>query len=241
MTDALDAAGALVRRGGSGALVVALDGPDRWRRSLVDERGGPLAGSISEALLEAASPHIGAMVAAEESGVIDVEGGRLYVETLTPPPRLLLFGAGPIGEALCSMAARAGFTVEVADPRSSFAVPERFPDAASVRCAWPEDALAAAVLGERTYVVSLLHEARFESELFPAVLGSPVRYVGALGSARTHAARVARLRDRGFDAAVVARIHGPVGLRIGAVTPEEIAVAILAEMIQARRGVRGST
>jgi xanthine dehydrogenase accessory factor len=235
VTDALVAGGDLVRRGEVGALVLALDGPMRWNRALVDARGRIAAGhGVGVTPAELSSPVV-SMMAKGESGVIEVGGVRLYVESLVPSPRLLLFGGGSVAEALCPMAALAGFVVEVSDPRSAFAAPQRFPDAGAVRCAWPEDVLSDTVLDERTYVVSLLHEARFEEALFPAVLDSPARYVGALGSRRTHAARVERLRGRGFDEEAIGRIHGPIGLDIGAVTPEEIAVSIIAEIVRIRR------
>jgi xanthine dehydrogenase accessory factor len=234
VSGALAAGAELARTGGTGALVMALDGPMQWQRTLVDAAGDILEGAAFD--LEGVKPGVVAMVASGEPGVVEGGGSRFYVEPIVPGPRLLLFGAGDIAEALCAMAARAGWAVDVADPRSALARPDRFPDANRVRTAWPEDALGDITIGDRDYVVSLLHEARFEEALFPVVLRSEARYVGALGSRRTHAARVARLREQGFDEPTIGRIRGPVGLAIGAVTPAEIAVAILAEMIQVRRG-----
>jgi xanthine dehydrogenase accessory factor len=233
VSDPLAAGAELEHNGGSGALVMALDGPERWQRSVVDAAGQPLGGADID--LQGVMPSVVAMIAADEAGVVEAAGRRYYVEPIVPDPRLLLFGAGDIAEALCAMAAVTGWSVEVVDPRASLANPDRFPDAARVLAAWPEDALEQISVSGRDYVVSLLHEARFEEALFPAVLRSNARYVGALGSTRTHAARVERLRDQGFDEAAIRRIHGPVGLRIGAVTPAEIAVAILAEMVETRR------
>ena len=175
------------------------------------------------------------MIEGARSGTVD----EVFVEVLAPDPRLLVFGAGPIAEALCSMAATAGFLVEVADPRPAFARKERFPDAAAVHCGWPADLVPLLAPDGASYAVSLLHEARFEDELLPELLRSDARYLGALGSRRTHAARCNRLREAGFSSEDVARIHGPVGLGIGASTPAEIAVSILAEVVAVRRGASG--
>lgn len=232
---ALVAARDLVIGGGSGALVTIVTGTDAGMRALTDRSGSVVASDGQAAVIEGHRSQIAAMIDAEDTGVIAAGDLRLFVEALVPDPRLLLFGAGPIGEALCELAVIAGFLVEVADPRPAFAVAERFPRAASVRCAWPEEVVASAEIDDRTYVVSLLHEARFEAALLPAVLRSPARYVGALGSRRTHAARVERLHAEGFTEEDTARIHGPVGLGIGAVTPAEIAVSIVAQMVEQRR------
>ena len=215
-----------------GALATAV--PD-GTRCLFDEGGSLLGGDLPPAVASAVAAAVPGLVERETSRVVDAGGTEVFVEVLVPPPRLLLFGAGPIGEAVCAAAALAEFVVEVGDPRPAFALPERFPAAAVVRCGWPEDLLAQQEVDPSTYVVSVLHEAKFEDELLPAVLRSPARYVGALGSRRTHAARLARLRERGFGDADLERIHAPVGLNIGAATPAEIAVAIVAEMIKERR------
>jgi len=122
----------------------------------------------------------------------------------------------------------------VCDPRPAFTLPERFPDADRVVVGWPGDVVDQVQLDSRTYVVSLTHDTRVEGPLLPVVLQSPARYVGAMGSRRTHAKRIERLAGEGWDAAALERIHGPVGLDIGAERPSEVAVSILAEMIQAR-------
>ena len=155
-------------------------------------------------------------------------------------PSLRIFGAGPIAEALCALAARAGFEVTVGDPRPAHAQPSRFPDAVTVACGWPDDLVAALPLDRRSFVVSLLHAERFEDVLLPLALQSEARYIGALGSRKTHADRIERLQAAGFDDAAVGRIHGPVGLSIGAVTPEEIAIAILAEIVQVGHQASGT-
>jgi len=224
VTDPLEAARELLASRRTGALLTSLtDGS----KALVDASGTVVAGVAASV-----PPDVVAMIEAGRSGTI----GDLFVEVLEPDPRLLIFGAGPTAEALCTLAATAGFVVEVADPRPAFAREDRFPAADAVRLGWPGDLVATMRPDGSSYAVSLLHEARFEDELLPALLGSEVRYIGALGSSRTHAARSERLAAGGFAADDVARIHGPVGLDIGATTPEEIAVSILAEIVAVRRG-----
>lgn len=230
-----------VAQGWTGALVVVLDGPARWAKFLVDESGAVVSGDAGGVPIASAAPALVAAIDTSATGVIEVGRHRWYVEVIAPDPRLLICGAGPIAEALCVMASRAGFRVDVVDPRAAFVSQERFPDAASVRRAWPDTILGEYPLDASTYVVSLLHEARLEQGLFPPLLRSRTRYIGALGSRRTHGARVEALKDLGFGPDEVARIRGPVGLDIGAVTPEEIAVAILAEMIAARRRPAGDS
>jgi len=216
-----------------GALATMMPDGDK---ALFDDEGRLVSGTLPPDLISAVGEAVAGFVDREVSGVVVVGESEVFVEALVPPPRLLLFGAGPIGEAVCAVAAIAGFTVEVGDPRPAFAAPERFPAAASVRCGWPDELLAGLAVDSATYVVSVLHEARFEDGLLPAVLRSPARHIGALGSRRTHRARVERLHDRGFTEEETARIRGPIGLAIGATTPEEIAVAIVGEMIAVRRG-----
>ena len=231
MTHPFDAARGLLEARRAGAVLTSLrDGS----KAVIDADGQVVAGSVGggEEVISAA---IG-MIESGRSGAVPSGSDEIFVEVLEPEPRLLIFGAGPIAEALCAMASLAGFTVEVGDPRPAFAREERFPQAAAVRLGWPGDLIAGMAPDQSTYAVSLLHEARFEDDLLPALLRSEARYVGALGSKRTHAARSRRLERAGFGAADVARIHGPVGLDIGAATPAEIAVAILGELISARRG-----
>lgn len=235
MTDPLSAAAALAESDGSGALLTLLSGDLVGVRALVDRDARLVSGEIPEGLLEVARAEVMAAIETERTGTIDVGGFEVFVDVITPPPVLRIFGGGPIAEALSRIAAPTGFRVVVGDPRLEQARPERFPDAYAVHHGWPDDLIDAHPLDHRTFVVSLLHEHRFEETLLPIVLRSDVRYVGALGSRKTHAARVAHLEAEGFTAGEIARIHGPVGLSIGARTPEEIAVSILAEVVQVRR------
>lgn len=237
MVNALEEARRMAAAGRTGALVTVLSGPRRWERFVVDGAGEPL--DDSEPLGEGAGADLAAVIEREATGVLQVGGEELFVEVIGPPPTLVICGAGPIAEALTAMASLVGFAVDVVDPRGAFVRSERFPAARSVQRGWPDRTIASESLDGRTYVVSLLHEPRFETHLLPMLLRSPVRYIGALGSRRTHAARLERLRTDGFRDGDLERIRGPVGLDIGAETPEEIAVSILAEMVAERRGADG--
>jgi xanthine dehydrogenase accessory factor len=238
VTDPLEAARTLIVERRSGALITGLA---HGGRALIDESGVVIAGHLDASLLEQIRPEALALVRGEQSGTVAAVDEEFFVEVITPQPRLLIFGAGPIAEALCAMATLAGFSVLIGDPRPAFANTARFSSAAAVMVGWPEQLVAEMVPDRSSYAVSLLHEARFEDALLPALLESPAKYIGALGSRGTHAARVERLRTGGFSEDDMARIHGPVGLDIGAVSPEEIAVAILAEMVSVRRGGTDST
>ena len=236
VTDPFEAARALVVRRQSGALITGLA---RGGRALIDESGVVIAGHLDAPLLDQIRPEVLSLVRREQSGTVAAVDEEFFVEVVTPQPRLLIFGAGPTAEAVCAMATLAGFSVLIGDPRPAFANAARFSSAATVMVGWPEQLVAEMAPDRSSYAVSLLHEARFEDELLPALLESPAKYIGALGSRGTHAARVERLRTAGFSEGDIARIHGPVGLDIGAVSPEEIAVAILAEIVSVRRVAGG--
>ena len=158
-------------------------------------------------------------------------------ELIAPEPRLFIVGASPIATALADLAARTGFRVWVVDPRRNFARAELFPAETTLLHRWPEEGLAEAGLDEHGYVAVLAHDAKLDVPALAAALRAKCKYVGLLGSAGTQADRRNALRAAGFAAADVDRIRGPIGLKsIGALEPTEIAVAILAELVMARRG-----
>jgi xanthine dehydrogenase accessory factor len=162
--------------------------------------------------------------------------GKVFVGIHNPPLRLVIVGAVHIAQALVPMARIAGYDATVVDPRGAFGSEARFPDIRLVD-EWPDEALAQIGLDTRTAVVLLTHDPKLDDPALHLALKSRCFYIGALGSTRTHAKRVARLEEAGFDAGAIARIHGPVGLDIGAASPPEIAVSILAEMTRVlRRG-----
>jgi xanthine dehydrogenase accessory factor len=171
---------------------------------------------------------------ADISGEIEIEGRIWFLEVHNPPLALVLVGAVHIAQPLAAMGRLAGYAVTVIDPRAAFATEARFPGVAL--CArWPEEALARTPLGSRSALVVLAHDPKIDDPALEAGLNSSAFYIGALGSKKTHAARLERLSARGFSPESLARIQGPVGLAIGAKSPAEIALSILAQMTQTLR------
>jgi xanthine dehydrogenase accessory factor len=174
-------------------------------------------------------------MARDHSGMVETPGGtELFVQVFAPPPRLVIVGAVHIAQALVPMAALAGYRTLIIDPRRAFAEDARFPSTA-LRRDWPDEAMIALKPDRRTAIVTLTHDPKLDDPALTEALKSPAFYIGALGSRKTHAARLARLHAAGFSEADTARIHGPVGLAIEAVSPAEIAVSILAQITQVRR------
>ena len=165
----------------------------------------------------------------DRSRLHEIGERRVFIEVQNPPKRLIIVGAVHIAQPLSRMASVAGYDVTVIDPRASFATDERFPGIA-LNPDWPDDAMRALDPDRRTAVVTLTHDPKLDDPGLEVALRSPAFYVGALGSRRTHAGRVERLTAAGFADDELARIHAPVGLDIGAVSPAEIAVAVLAEI-----------
>ncbi|MCX5516098.1 XdhC/CoxF family protein [Kaistia algarum] len=169
------------------------------------------------------------------SGLLAEPGqGEVFLTVHLPPPRLVMIGAVHISQALAPMARIAGFDITIIDPRTAFATEERFPDARPL-AEWPQDALETAPLDGFTALAALTHDPKIDDMPLAAALAAGCFYVGALGSRKTHAKRVDRLRGMGVSEEDVARIRAPIGLAIGAQSPAEIAVSILAETISALR------
>ena len=172
---------------------------------------------------------------AQRSGTTEIEGEPWFIQLHAPNLRLIVIGAVHVAQSLAPLARAIGMTVSVVDPRSGFATPERFPGV-ELLSLWPDEAMASLRPDAHTAVVTLSHEARLDDPALDAALRGPAFYIGALGSRRTQAARRGRLAELGHDATALARLHGPVGLAIGAVGPEEIALSITAEIVAVRRG-----
>jgi len=170
----------------------------------------------------------------DRSGPVEIDGRTWFLSVQNPPLDLVIIGAVHIAQPLAAMAAMTGYGVRVIDPRTAFATAERFPGITLVH-AWADEALAERPLGPRSAVVALTHDPKLDDPALTAALNSRCFYVGALGSKKTHAGRLARLKQAGFSDEQLARIRGPVGLNIGAKSPAEIAIAILAEMTQVLR------
>ncbi|MFE6286404.1 XdhC family protein [Streptomyces sp. NPDC057877] len=186
-----------------------------------------------------------ALLRSGESGLLryDAEGVHVFVRSLTPPPRMLLFGAGDFAAALTSIGRTLGYRVTVCDARQVFTTADRFPDADEVVVARPDDYLAeeaaAGRVDARSVIVSFSHDPKFDIPLLETALALDVEYVGALGSRRTHQRRSAALRRAGVTPGALARLSSPVGLDLGGRSPAETAVSIAAEIVAHRHGGRG--
>jgi xanthine dehydrogenase accessory factor len=171
-------------------------------------------------------------MASDRSGMLD--GTQIFVRVYAPSPRMVIVGAVHIAQFLAPMAKMAGFDVTVIDPREAFVRSGQLGDITAI-VAWPDEAMAEVQPDARTAVVTLTHDPKLDDPALNAALKSSAFYIGALGSKKTHAKRLQRLKGDGFDDAALARIHGPVGLDIDAVTPPEIAVSIIAQVVATLR------
>jgi xanthine dehydrogenase accessory factor len=170
---------------------------------------------------------------------LEADDGEIsvFIEVHPPRPQLVIVGAVHVAIPLVTFARELGFRTIVVDPRATFATSERFSNADSIIVEWPKDALRDVRLHEGTYVALLSHDLRIDLPAFEVVLRSPVRYIGALGSRKTHAKRVAALEENGFTREEIDRIHAPIGLDLGGRRAEEIAVAVMAEVVAVSHGI----
>lgn len=181
---------------------------------------------------------IAARFQSSKSGVEEAPGGEVFVHALVPPPRILVIGATHIGQVLSELVRITGFEAVVVDPRPAFAAEARF-GATRLMTEWPQDALPKLGLDAYTAVAALAHVGHIDDEALKLALRSECFYVGALGSRRTHAKRVERLLAAGLTDTEIGRIKSPIGLDLGASTPPEIALSVMAEILRALRGVKG--
>ncbi len=165
---------------------------------------------------------------------LSTPAGQVFVHVHNPPPRLFLVGAVHIAQPLAKMGQLSGYGVTIIDPRSGFAGGGRF-EGVDVTGEWPDEALIRLRPDARSAIVTLTHDPKLDDPALDTALRSAAFYVGALGSKKTHVARLERLRGKGFQDRELARIHGPVGLSIGAVSPAEIAISVMAQITQVRR------
>ena len=205
------------------AILITQIGGDEQRLVKAEAIGAdPLAEALESALRSG------------KSGLIEHAGASYFLTVQVPDVRLVMIGAVHISQALTPIAKIAGLNVEINDPRDAFATPERFPDA-PVLAEWPDEALDRAPLDRYTAIALLTHDPKIDDLALTRALNAECFYIGALGSRKTHARRVERMRAQGFGEAQLARIHAPIGLDIGAVSPAEIAVSIIGEIIDALR------
>ena len=188
-----------------------------------------LGRELPQALLE----RLQDALARDGAQAADIEGERYLIQTVSPPPRLFIIGAVHIAQKLTPMARLAGYDVLLLDPRPAFASASRFPDVEIIND-WPQEAMPKLSLDSRSAVVTLSHDAKIDEPALQAALESDAFYIGALGSKKNHARRLERLGAAGFDDGALARVHGPIGLPLGGRSPAEIAIAILAQITQAR-------
>lgn len=172
-----------------------------------------------------------------KSGMVEAEGTSYFLTVQAPHPRVVVTGAVHISQAMAPMAKALDLDLVVIDPRTAFATPERFPEV-TLLAEWPEEAVGRIGLDAYTAFVALTHDPKIDDPGLFAALRSDCFYVGALGSRKTHGRRLERLTEAGFDETAMGRIHAPIGLDIGAVSPAEIALAILAEIVATLRGPR---
>ena len=172
-----------------------------------------------------------------KSTLVESEAGPVFLTVQAPPPRIVATGAVHISQAMAPMARQLDLDLTIIDPRSAFATPERFPDVA-LMAEWPDEALQRVQLDSYTAFIALTHDPKIDDPGLIAALRSECFYIGALGSRKTHARRIERLTEAGFGEEALARIHAPIGLDIGAVSPAEIALSVLAEIVSALRGPR---
>jgi xanthine dehydrogenase accessory factor len=179
------------------------------------------------------------LIRSGHSRVVELHGRRLFADVFGPPPRLLVYGAVDTADALCAVARALGWHTIVADARGRFATPERLPNAHEVIVAWPDETLAQLEPDHATAIVVLTHDDKFDVPMLIGAVASEAFYIGALGSRRNQERRRERLLEAGVDESALERISGPAGLDIGAHTPTETAISILAEIMAVRAGREG--
>jgi xanthine dehydrogenase accessory factor len=225
---------------GRAALVTVIEGARPGAKLLV-RADGTTDGGLGDARLDAAA--VGAadeLMWAERSELREVDEATLFVDVTAPAPRLVIFGAVDYADALCRLARAAGWRPFVCDPRSQFATRERFREAEEVIAAWPEEALERiGGIDRATYIAVLTHDPKLDDATLTVALRSDAAYVGAMGSRRAQAQRRERLLSAGLDEELLERIAAPIGLDLGAVTPDETALSIMAEVVAVRNGREG--
>jgi len=212
---------------GSAAASGTLDAGERLDQAVDDDARGMLAQGLTSVR------HYG------EHGERRLDDLSVFVQSFAPPPQMMVFGAIDFAAAVARAGKFLGYRVTVCDARPVFATRARFPDADEVVVEWPHRYLARTPVDERTVICVLTHDPKFDVPVLEVALRTPAGYIGAMGSRRTHDDRLARLREAGLSDGELARLRSPIGLDLGARTPEETAVSVAAELIQLRWGGSG--
>jgi xanthine dehydrogenase accessory factor len=231
---------AIAEADGRAALVSVVEGGDTTAKLLV-RADGETSGGLGDAELDRVAVEAAEeLMWAERSELRRVGEVSLFVDVTAPAPRLVIFGAVDYAAALCRLARAAGWRPFVCDPRSQFATKERFPDAEEVIAAWPPEAFArVGGIDRATYVAVLTHDPKLDDAALAIALRSEAPYVGAMGSRRAQAQRRERLLAAGLEEELLERVAAPIGLDLGALTPEETALSIMAEVVAVRHGRDG--
>jgi xanthine dehydrogenase accessory factor len=225
----------IAARDGRAALVTVVEGPGLGSKLLVRADGSTEGGLGSPEADRVGVEAAEELLWAERSELREAGETTLFVDVVAPAPRLIVFGAVDYAAALCRLARAAGWRPFVCDPRSQFATPERFPDAEEVIAAWPDEAFARlGGIDRATYVAILTHDPKLDDAALSIALRSDAPYVGAMGSRRAQAQRRDRLVAAGLDEELLDRVAAPIGLDLGAVSPEETALSIMAEVVAVR-------
>jgi xanthine dehydrogenase accessory factor len=217
------------------AVATVIRGPEgELGKKLALFEDGSVRGGIDEAALAEAR----AALSEGASRRVQTEAREIFVDVLLPAPRLVVVGGVHIAVALVSLAKTLGFRTILVDPREAFGNPKRFPHADEIVSEWPDRALEKIGVNSSTAIAVLTHDPKLDDPALTVALRSPAFYVGALGSRRTQDKRTARLLAQGMSAADLSRLYAPIGLDLGGRSPEEIALAIMAQIVAARNGVR---
>jgi xanthine dehydrogenase accessory factor len=212
---------------------------------LLVERDGTTHGTLGDPRLDATvrAEVLVRMVEAKgdtaESVNFPAHDARVYIELYLPPPHLIIFGGVHVAIPLTQYAKMLGFRITLADPRTTFANKERFPDVDRIIPEWPEDAMPYLTINASTYIAILTHDPKLDEPALQGVLGKGAAYVGAIGSRKTHAERFDRMAKHGVSPDQLGEVYAPIGLDLNANNPEELALSIMAEIIAVRRGGKG--
>ena len=229
----------------AGAIATVITGPDALlgRKLLVESDQPQWTGSIDPTFDATVAKLARDAIAngQDRQVALPEQGIELFIDVLLPPPTLIMVGGVHIAISLASIAKTQGYRTIVIDPRHAFGSSERFPHVDQLLQQWPDEAFAQLKINESTAIAILTHDPKIDDPALQSVLRSPAFYIGALGSRKTHGTRLERLRVLGFSDAELARIHAPIGLPIGAQIPEEIALAVMAQIVQTRHAIQAAT